>query len=242
MQWWRWMPVTAALGAGMLVVSVPTALRPGLYAWIGGIAPLNHPWQPVTAAFAHGFVGVPVWVHLGGNLMLLGVSGWIAEPVLGSLRFACVTAVAIFCFALIHALGPVDGHGASSFIYAYGPTLLAARLYARRSGAPSALAFTRPAPGLLVLTWAVVPLLMALVPYVAGWRGGVLESFVLANSFHFSGLAAGIAGAWFWRQQIERRVAAPNALGSRGDRLAAGLALSVPVGLAAIVAMGLLAS
>lgn len=239
--WWRQMPATATLGAGMLVVSLPTAVRPELYGWVGGYKPLTHPWQPVTAAFEHGFHGVPLWVHLGANMLLLGVSGRIAEPVLGSLRFVGVTVLAIFCFALVHAFGPVDGHGASSFIYAYGPVLLVARLCARRSSNAAALAFTDNVPWLLVASWAVIPVIMALVPYAAGWRGDPLQSFVLANAFHFSGLVAGIASTWFWRDEIARRTVAPDARATHGDRLAGGLSVLIPVGLAGIVAMGVMA-
>ncbi len=231
------MPVTLALAAGCLVVSLATLARPDLYGALGGLRPLSHPWQPATAAFEHGFDGVPLVAHLAGNLVLLWATGRIAEPLLGSLRYACVTALAIACFALALLVGPVDGHGASSFIYAYPPVLLAARIYAKATNDPGALAVTGPVNALLVLMWGVVPALMAIIPYAVGWRGGIFEALVLGNLFHLTGTAAGAAGAWMWRGEIARRLAGPQALMEPGDRLAAGASVLLPVALVAIVAV-----
>lgn len=151
-----------------------------------------------SAPFVHGFgVGSAV-PHLVGNLFLLLLSGRTIEPVLGSLRFVGLTLAALGVYVAVQCVAHLEVNGASVFIWAYGPPL--AVLLRRGEAQPAAR--VRRLTFVLVVMWAIVPVLMTAVPYGSGWRGSLVGAFLVANTFHISATAVGGVMTWVWRDRL----------------------------------------
>lgn len=150
----------------------------------------------LTAPFVHGFGVVSTLPHLAGNLFLLLFVGSAAERLLGTGRFALLTAASLSAYAVIQIAFGLEVNGASVFIWGYAPIFAAGYRSDGRSTS------TGPARGVLFLMWVVIPILMTAVPYTFGWSGSLLSAFVVANAFHLSATAVGFTGAWFWRTRL----------------------------------------
>lgn len=179
--------VTYALMAIMLIVSLSSLIWPPLTGLLGGVGELTHPWQPWTTVFVHGWPGMPMWLHLTGNLVLLALVGPSVERRLGSARFLAVTTLAIFAAGIVRILFSVEFNGASAFIWAYAPFLW---LIIRNGHQINKV-------GILYVMWLIVPLAMGLILILNGAHP--IKAFVLGNIYHLSGIAVGFCAAWFWK-------------------------------------------
>jgi len=189
-----------ALGLAMAGVSLVVALVPGADRLLGGVGPLHHPWQPLTSAFAHGFPGFPMPLHLAGNLVLLALVGPVAERRLGSVRFLALTLFAIGLYAAARGLGGPEAQGSSVFLYAYLP--VAAWPHAR---APSSSPHDTPedrerARAALWVMGLLLPLGMGALLMAGG--AAPLPALVLGNLYHLTGALAGCLGVVVWRRRI----------------------------------------
>lgn len=185
-----------ALCAG---VSVPSFFAPELRDALSGIAPRRHPWQPLTAAFVHGWPGFPGAIHLALNAFLILEAGRPCERLLGSPRFLALSLASLLANAwVVHLTAGVNG--SSLVIWAWGPPLLAAhRAGGRRladAGDPERIG------GILAILFLAVPLAMTAVPYLAGWRGNPVIAFARANVFHGIAVAVGAGFAVAWRRRL----------------------------------------
>jgi len=177
--------VTYILMVIMLIVSLSTFIWPSLTGVLGGVGVISYPWQPWTAVFVHGWPGMPMWLHLVGNLVLLAFIGPSVERRLGSVRFLAVTLLAIFVAGIVRILSGVEFNGASAFIWAYAPFLW----LLIRSGQHT------DKTGILYVMWLIVPLVMGLILILDGTHP--LKAIVLGNLYHLSGTVIGFGAAWF---------------------------------------------
>ena len=177
--------VTYALIALMLIVSLATLIWPSLSGVLGGVGVMSHPWQPWMAVFLHGWPGMPVLLHLTGNLVLLALVGPSVERRLGSVRFLVVTLLAIFAAGIVRILSGVEFNGASAFIWAYAPFLW----LLVRNGEQTDKA------GILYVMWLIVPLAMGLLLTLNGTH--LITAFLLGNLYHLSGTVIGFGAVWF---------------------------------------------
>ena len=58
---------TYTLMALMIIISLAAFIGPPLAGLVGGVGELTYPWQPWTAVFLHGWPGMPLLLHRGGN-------------------------------------------------------------------------------------------------------------------------------------------------------------------------------
>jgi len=177
--------VTYTLIAIMLIVSLSAFIWPSLTDALGGAGDLNYPWQPWTAVFVHGWPGMPILLHLAGNLVLLALIGPSVERRLGSLRFLTVTVLAIFAAGALRLLSGVEFNGASAFIWAYAPFLWLLVRNGEQTGKT----------GILYVMWLVIPVVMGFILTLSGARP--IMAFLLGNLYHLSGTVVGFVTAWF---------------------------------------------
>lgn len=191
--------MTYALLALCVLVTVPSLFLPELRDALGGIAPRRHPWQPFTAAFQHGWPGVPAWAHLAANTVLILAVGPACERLLGHGRFLALCALAMAANAGVVAV--TEGiNGSSLIIWAWGPPLYLALRTGRVDPAE------RERLGvLLAIMYVVVTLALAGLPYLYGWRGNPLLALVTGNLFHLVATAVGVGGALAWSDRIRER-------------------------------------
>lgn len=198
--------VTYTFLALCLAVTLATILDPELYRVFGGVAPRRHWWQPFTAVFEHGWPHFHGSIHLALNLFLILEAGRPCERLLGSARFLLLTLLATAANAITISL--TQGvNGSSLVIWAWGPPLFLAMRHAKlRNPDVTRTEAYRRIVRVLVIMYAVVIPAMAVLPYLAGWRGNPLVSLVRANLFHLVATAVGAAVALFFAGAIERRV------------------------------------
>ena len=199
-------PVVSYFYLGICVgVTVVGLLSPDIYRQLSGIEPREHAWQSLTAAFVHGWPGFPSWLHLGLNAFLILNAGILCERLLGTWRFLLLSVFSLLANAL--AIHLTDGvNGSSVVIWSWGPSLFLAlrtastRRQARVAGRPVA-----EIHGLLLLMYVVIPILMAVIPYMYGWRGNPMEAFLRGNLYHLVATTVGIGFAYLWRAYISER-------------------------------------
>ncbi len=177
--------VSYILMAIMLIVSLCTLIWPSITDVLGGVGELTYPWQPWTAVFMHGWSGMPMLLHLAGNLVLLALIGPSVEQRLGSHRFLTVTLLAIFAAGVVRILSGVEFNGASAFIWAYSPFLW----LLIRNGEQA------DKTGILYVMWLIIPLAMGLILTLNGAH--LIKAFVLGNLYHLSGTIVGFGAVWF---------------------------------------------
>jgi membrane associated rhomboid family serine protease len=179
--------VTYALGVLMVAVSVVTSIWPSLASVVGGVGELNYPWQPWTAVFLHGWPGMPMLLHLAGNLILLAIIGPKVEGELGSRRFFVVTLAAILVAGILRILVGVEFNGASAFLWSYAPIYW---LYCYKRQRDNA--------GVLYVMWLIVPAVMGLIFVLNGINP--FKAIILGNLYHLSGTIVGFGALWFWKE------------------------------------------
>lgn len=176
----------------MIVISLAALIYPPLADIVGGVGAVRFPWQPWTAVFLHGWPGMPLLLHLAGNLVLLALVGPPVERMLGPGRFLLVTLAAIGAAGVVRLLSGVEFNGASAFIWAYAPLLW---LLIRREEDDTAAGKT----GLLWVMWLIVPLALGIILVLNG--APLLTAFVWGNIYHLSATVVGFVAAWLWRKE-----------------------------------------
>ncbi len=193
------------------------------------------PWHLLTASLSHGFPLVPPLLHLTLQLLLLLVLGPMLERTLGSWRFGCLVVAGIVTNAVVCYLSPVAALGASGVIWIFGPAIY---LLLREARITLGAAVRRSAKyqilgNLLVLMYVIAPLIMTAVPYLTGFRGNLLQAFIMGNMVHLLATLIGIVALPFLRRRIQRRLhhlslgaaLAPEGI-TGGDTLAIGVAIA----------------
>jgi len=190
-----------------VVVTVASLLFPSLERLLGGIGERRHLWQPFTAVLEHGWPGFPALLHLALNAFLILECGRPCERLLGSGRFLVLCLASAAANAALQVL--TEGvNGSSLVIWAWGPPLLVALLWARRRGRGEGDGARTRIRGVLIVMYVVVTAFMSLLPYASGWRGDPLRAFLLGNRYHLTATAAGVLGALLWRHRIDARLRA----------------------------------
>jgi membrane associated rhomboid family serine protease len=187
-------------------ITLPTLMSPGLYDVFGGIEPRRHPWQLFTSVFEHGWPGFHGAVHLALNLFLILECGRPCERLLGSGRFFALCVSSMLANALAQTM--TEGvNGSSLVIWSWGPSLFLALRWARRRD-PSVVgsaAYGR-IRGVLILMYGVIVVVMAVLPYVGGWRGNPLHALLLGNLYHLVATVVGLAFAAAGARALVRRL------------------------------------
>lgn len=182
--------VTYSLTIIMIIISLASMIWPSVTSVLGGVGELSYPWQPWTAVFVHGWPGMPILVHLIGNLVLLAVTGPGVERQLGFLRFLTVTLLAIFAAGIVRLLTGVEFNGASAFIWAYAPLLW---FFNHKYGQTDKA-------GILYVMWLIVPLGMGIIFVLNGVD--LFTALVLGNVYHLSGTLVGFCAVRFWKERL----------------------------------------
>lgn len=180
--------------------------RPEIGERLSGLAPREHPWQPWTAPFLHGWPEVPRWLHLVVNGFLMLRIGPYAERLLGSARFLglCVVSLAAGA-AAIHL---TDGaNGAAVVMWSWCAPLVVALAIAKRADAtaPQGNVY-QDMRWVLMLFLVLVPLLMTAIPYAYGYRGNPLPVFLAGNLYHGVALAVGLGYVGAMAGWLARRI------------------------------------
>jgi len=199
-------PVTYVYLGLCVAATVAAMARPDLEAALDGTAPREHVWQPFTAAFLHGWPQIPRWLHLVVSGFLMLRMGPYCERLLGSGRFLLLSVVALGVNAAI--VSRTEGvNGSSLVMWAWGPPLFVALFAARRLDpeAPEGPIY-RDVRWVLVLFYAILVGMMALVPYVYGWRGSPLAALAHGNLYHLAATVVGAVFALALRGWISRRL------------------------------------
>jgi membrane associated rhomboid family serine protease len=177
--------VTYTIIAIILIASLSSLIWPPLTDVLGGVSELSHPWQPWTAILIHGWPGMPMLLHLVGNLVLLAFVGLPVEQQLGKVRFLILTLLAIFAAGVVRHLSGVEFNGASAFIWAYVPFLW---LFIRDGQHTDKT-------GILYVMWLFILVMMGLILTLNGTHP--IKAFLLGNIYHLSGTVVGFGVAWF---------------------------------------------
>lgn len=182
--------LTYTLMAIMIIVSIGAFIWPPLTGIIGGVGELTHLWQPWTAVFLHGWPGMPMLLHLAGNLILLLLVGPSVERQLGQNRFLLATLIAIFAAGVVRLISNVEFNGASAFIWVYAPFLWRQTRHKN----------SEDKTALLWMMWFIVPLAMTIILVLNG--SNILTALFWGNIYHISGTIVGFALVWFWQRQF----------------------------------------
>ncbi len=198
--------VTCAFLGFCLLVTIPTLFYPGLYGELGGIEPRRHWWQLFTAVFEHGWPGFHGSIHLALNVFLILECGRPCERLLGSGRFLALGLLSMAANALAQTF--TEGvNGSSLVIWSWGPPLFVAMAWAKRQSAEvRRTKHYERLRAVLVLMYGVIVLVMALLPYLSGWRGNPLLGALLGNLYHLVATGVGILFAWFSSGYIRKRM------------------------------------
>lgn len=198
--------VTYAFLTLCLLATVPILLRPELYRVFGGIQPRQNWWQPFTAAFVHGWPGFPGWIHLALNALLILECGRACERLLGGRRFLVLGTLSLGANALVLSL--TEGtNGSSLVIWSWGPALFVALRWAkdREEDVTESPAYIR-VRGVLLVMYVLITLVMALLPYLYGWRGNPLVSLLRGNLFHLVATVVGTGFALVCTRFVQQRM------------------------------------
>ena len=186
----KYLMVTYSLAVIMIIISLVSMIWPSVTGVLGGVGKLSYPWQPWTAVFMHGWPGMPMLLHLIGNLALLVITGPSVERKLGSRSFLFVTLLAIFAAGVVRLLFGVEFNGASAFIWAYAPFLWFFNRDAQQTDKV----------GVLYVMWLIVPLTMGVIFVLNGVN--LITAIVLGNIYHLSGTVIGFCMVWFLKDRL----------------------------------------
>jgi membrane associated rhomboid family serine protease len=175
-----------ALIASCIFVTLPLFIDPARYYPIIGVgyceydAPIYwYHWLLTHFVHGTGCGFPPTWFHLTVNTSLFFFHGAVVERVLGSARFALLTATNLIV-SIVGSAWLVDGrsHGASGFSWSYG-LFIAAALYLQwcdqrsrmfRDPVSIAMAFWLVFAFLgLIIRWHLFSILVS-VPFFLAWR------------------------------------------------------------------------
>ncbi len=227
--------LTLLYAAACLIVTVPTIFWPDLYSVFGGPPQQHHPWLLFTAAFQHGYAGIPPLVHLLVSLGFLFLLGPILERVLGTWRYGLLILTAIVVYSLALYLSTLQANGATGVIWAFGPPLFVVMREARHLYGTSVRnnSTYQLIGNVLILMYVVITIFMTAIPYLGGFRGNLLYGFVFGNLFHFTATVVGVLFAVMYRHRIRERllrVSLEPAL--TADESVGADALSIGIGIA----------
>lgn len=181
-----------ALIASCVIVTLPLFVDPARFYPSIGVGYCEHDsaihwYHPLLTQFVHG-VGCgfpPTWLHLTVNCSLFLFHGAIVERVLGSARFALLTATnLVICMLLSAWLVGGRSHGASGMTWSYG-LFIASLLHTQWRDTRwqmfrdpitcmIALWFALAIAG-LIMRWHLYSLLVS-VPFFLAWRKPFTEA------------------------------------------------------------------
>lgn len=160
---------------------------------------MSYIWQPLTSNLEHGnyFGIVPLWAHLLGNCLVIGVFGVMVERLLGRCRFWIVSVSALLSHLVFRWILHSNGNGASGIAWAYAPIVAVTILYMYREDAKK----------LWRDPWTYLSFLLFAAIWIAITVGGILIQAHSMNLFHLLATFVGSIYAWLWRSGIAKRVA-----------------------------------
>ncbi len=182
-----------------LLVSLPTYFSINYYSLFGASDSPAYPWQnPITSQLEHGSYiteltgdGIPLLVHLFGNVMVILFFGVMAERLLGTFRFLLLSVIAGLVSYLLTITFRMYENGASGIVWAYGPVAFVILVQL----------FKKDRRRLLKdILFYVSVLLLFLMWIVVSFLGGL--STLL---FHLASTAVGVIFTWLWRKDIHTR-------------------------------------
>ena len=180
--------VTWVLAILCTVVAMATLIRPELRAFVGHTAN-NEFLGLISSPFVHGFSRTSTLPHLAGNLvLLLSVGRWLEQRI-GTGTFLMVSVGAYVAFIVIQSFAGFEVNGVSVIIWAFAPPLVAVHWHAGWKSIEKVRVFV-----MCFLMWVAIPVAMTSIPIAAGYDGGLLSAFMIANLFH---LLATLIGALF---------------------------------------------
>ena len=192
--------VSCFLLLSCLLVSLPTYFSLKYYSIFGASDSSAYPWQnPITSQLEHGSYlseltgeGIPLMIHLLGNVLVILIFGCMAERVLGTFRFLLLSITAGLVSYLLMILFHMYENGASGIVWAYGPVALVILIQL----------FRRNRKRLLKdILFNLSVLLFFLMWIVISYLGGL--STLL---FHLASTIVGAVFTWIWRNAIHIRV------------------------------------
>lgn len=183
-----------------LLVSLPTFFNLKYYSIFGASDSPAYPWQnPITSQLEHGSYlseltgeGIPLLVHLLGNVLVILLFGFMAERVLGTFKFIILSVTAGLVSYLLMILLHMYENGASGIVWAYGPVafFILIKLFRRNRKRLLKDILFYASVLLLILMWIVISII-----------GGLSTLF-----FHLAATLVGAIFTWIWRRDIHDRV------------------------------------
>ena len=230
-------PVTLFLITCMFLATLPALSFPKVEKLFSAASPQPFPWQFITGAFDHGWAFLPPLLHLSANLALFFFVGPWTERLLGSARYLFLMLAAFLAAGLVRSLPGYGPTGASAFVLACGPVLLA-HLLAIRSD-PEVPTWRKLWLGLLVLGLLVVtPLLYG--AWLARQSSALMLALLQANAVHLSAFLAGGLAVLLWRDRLQAEPASAASQPDALDRAAVIFASLIPSAMAVLILLGAL--
>lgn len=185
-----------------LIVSVPTYFSPKLYFVFGGDAHSAYPWQNVlTSQFEHGsfFIemkiqqGLPLFLHLFGNLLVIALFGSISERILGTKRFLSVVLMAAITHYIVRVTIKSYGNGISGIAWSFAPVILMTIIILFKNYYSKKL-------------WNDFTLYAAILLLVLIWIVISIGSEWTTNLFHLCSTLVGVGFTIIWNDVISDRI------------------------------------
>jgi membrane associated rhomboid family serine protease len=205
---------TLSLVASCVLVTLPLFFDPQRFYLSIGVGYCEQEgevrwYHPLLTQFVHG-AGCgfpPTWFHLGVNVSLFMFFGGLVERVLGSARFALLTAASLIVgAALCQWLVGGHGHGASGMTWSYAPfaALALHAMWRERRGR-----MLRDDVTVILLFWLVFCLLGLIIRW------------------HVFAVLVSIPFVMVWRRQFSERLREDSRKRTTADRLGIAVFASV---------------
>lgn len=184
-----------------LIVSIPTYFSPKLYFVFGGNSQPFYPWQNIISSqFEHGsfFVetkiqqGLPLLVHLLGNLLVIALFGCISERILGTKKFFILILVAATMNIFVRFIIKSYGNGISGIAWSFAPVILLTII----------IFFINHAKKLLHDFMLYISIFLFLMMWIIISVGSEWTT----NLFHLIATIVGVLFTFIWKDEIVDRI------------------------------------
>lgn len=182
--------VSLTLIATCLLVSLSVHFVSEYDAVLNALDPVAYWWQRFTTLFAHGgYWGIPIGVHLTGNLTGILVFSILCERVLSPKKYWRFFLISLSISVLAFYSLKVTGNGISSIVWSFIPTT-AYTLY---------VLVKRHRKNITLLPVIVIAALVV-------WGVIIYPQVYGNNNFHNLGVLVGVVFTLMWSREIERNI------------------------------------
>jgi len=182
--------VSLTLIATCLLVSLSVHFVSEYDAVLNALDPVTYWWQRFTTLFAHGgYWGIPIEVHLTGNLTGILVFSVLCERVLSPKKYWRFFLISLYISVLVFYSLEVTGNGISSIVWSFIP-ITAYILY---------VLVKRHRKNIKLLPVIVITALVI-------WGVIIYPQVYGNNNFHNIGVFIGIVFTLMWRREIEENI------------------------------------